>query len=114
MMKRIFNKIKKIFNRSANNELTYSEIKNIMSNNTKAVLIDVRSNQEFKEGHLINSINIPLYDLTKVIKNKVQDKSDIIILYCQTETRSIKAKRNLEKMGYINLYVLKDGMDGML
>lgn len=112
-MKKIFSKIKKILNRSIDNELTYLELKNIMENNKNAKLIDVRSIQEFNEGHLNNAINLPVYDLAKKIEANVQNKNDIIILYCQSETRSIKAKKILEKMGYTNLYVLKDGLDGI-
>ena len=82
-----------------------------MQNNNEAVLIDVRSKQEFQEKHLERAINIPVYNLANEIQNKVKNKYIIIILYCQTETRSNKAKRILEKAGVdINIKV-KDWTD---
>ena len=113
-MRTIFNKIKNIFYRSSDNRLTYSEVRNIMQTNYNTVLLDVRSVQEFREGHLTSAINLPVYDLARRIESEVQDKSSIIILYCQTEIRSIKAKKILKRMGYINIYILKGGIDGIV
>jgi len=112
-MMTIINKIKNILNRSLDDKLTYIEIKNLIQTNVNSTLIDVRSNQEYREGHLKNAINLPIYEFKNNIKYKVQDKSTIIILYCQTEIRSIKAKRILEKMGYSHIYILKGGMDSI-
>lgn len=113
-MKKILRKIIRMFNRCATSGLSYVETKNIMRNNQNVVLIDVRSRQEFNEGHLPNAINISVYDIAKEIVNKVTDKNYIIILYCQTEKRSVKAKRILEKMGYVNIYILKGGIDSIV
>ena len=113
-MKTMLKKIRSFFNRSIDNKLTYSEVKNIMMTNTDTVLIDVRSNQEYREGHLANSINLPVYDLASKIKYNIQDRNNIIILYCQTEIRSKKAKKILEKIGYSNIYILEGGIDGIL
>lgn len=113
-MRIIFNKIKNIFYRSSDSKLTYSEVRKIMQTNVNTVLVDVRSVQEFREGHLIGAISLPVYDLERSIEREVQDKSSIIILYCQTEIRSIKAKKILKRMGYINIYILKGGIDGIV
>lgn len=113
-MKKILRKIIRMFNRCATSGLSYAETKNIMKNNQNVVLIDVRSRQEFNEEHLPDAINISVYDISKEIANRVADKSDIIILYCQTEKRSIKAKRILEKIGYVNTYILKGGIDSVV
>ena len=84
-----------------------------MNNNKKVYLIDVRSNQEYREFHLQNSINLPVYDLDKKIDKYTKDKNDIIILYCQTDFRSKKAKKILEKMKYNNVFFLKGGLDNI-
>ena len=102
-----------MFNRSSNNELMYFEVKNIMNNNKNAILMDVRSNQEFREGHLPNAINLPVYDLPQKMQYSVTNKDDIIIIYCQSEIRSKKANKILKKMGYNNLFILKNGLDGI-
>lgn len=112
-MNNIFYKIQYIFNRTSNREINYNELKNIMNNSNKSYLIDVRSNQEFREGHLLSAINLPVYDLAKKIQYNVNNKGDIIILYCQSNSRSRRAKRILEKIGYVNVYILRDGIDGV-
>ena len=113
-MKSVFYKIKHILKRTCSNELNYEELKRVMKNNTKVNLIDVRSNQEYKEGHLKKAVNLPVYDLEKKIQSIVNNKDEIIILYCQSDYRSQKGKKILNKMGYYNVFYLKGGMDGIL
>ena len=74
-------------------------------------LIDVRSNQEYEEGHLVGAINISMYTIEKEILNYVKNKNDLIILYCSSGGRSREAKKTLENLGYQNVYNLKGGID---
>ena len=113
-MKNILNKIKLLFNRTTDNGITYNELRNIISKNNNIYIIDVRSSQEFKEGYLQNAINIPLYDLKKNITQIVKNSNEIIILYCQSDIRSRKAKNILEKMGYNNIFYLRGGIDAIM
>ena len=78
------------FNRQSQN-LSLNEIKEIIRNDENVILIDVRSRQEFLEGHLNGSINIPLYELEQCCERKLIDKNSIIITYCQCGARSKKA-----------------------
>lgn len=104
-------KIRKILYRSIENkEISYKELNEFMKEK-KGFLIDVRSNQEYEEGHLNGAINISVYNIEKKIRNVVKNKSDIIILYCSSGTRSKEAKSILENMGYTEVYNLKDGID---
>ena len=75
-------------------------------------LIDVRSTQEFEEGHLDNAICIPEYEIKKQITNIVKDKNEKIVLYCDTGGRSKKAEKTLQKLGYKNVYNLYKGQLG--
>ena len=102
-----FYKIKKTFYRIYNNyikrsreisEITYCEAMEIMKNNENAILLDVRSIQEYQEYHLNNAINIPLYDLRKKAMDRLKNKTDIIILYCQSGIRSKKALNILKRI----------------
>ena len=107
----MINKIKRIFYRSIENkEISYKNLKELMKNKT-VYLIDVRSNQEYEEGHLDGAINISLYNIEKQIGNYVKNKTDIIILYCSSGGRSREAKRILENLGYEEVYNLKGGID---
>ncbi len=91
-------------------KISYLELKNIMKKE-KALLIDVRSQQEFKEGHLNKAINIPFYELSDNITKIAKDKNYCIIVYCQSGIRSAKAVEELKKMKYDNVYELDGGLD---
>ena len=104
-------KISRIFYRSIENkEISYKNLKELMKNKT-VYLIDVRSNQEYEEGHLDGAINISMYNIEKEISNYVKNKNDLIILYCSSGGRSREAKKTLENLGYQNVYNLKGGID---
>ncbi len=76
-----------------------------------AVLIDVRSPQEFQEGHLKNAILLPEYEIKENVSEILPDKSQTIIVYCSTGHRGIKAQRLLQKMGYQQVYNLYNGLE---
>ena len=86
--------------------LSKEEMQEIMINNEKAVLLDVRSPQEYEEGHINGAINIPNYELYYKAPRLIKDKEAIIIAYCTLGLRSKKALKILKRMGYKNLYHL--------
>lgn len=95
------------------NLLTYVEAKDMLKEDVNGILIDVRSIQEYKEYHLNGAICIPLYELQIKIENIVQNKQQLIILYCQSGARSKRAIEILETMGYTNLYEIDGGIDNI-
>lgn len=74
------------------------EYKNIAG----AVLLDVRTPQEYREGHVPTSKNVPLQSLSQV-ENVVSDKNKPLFVYCYSGSRSSQAVRMLGKMGYVNV-----------
>ena len=122
-MKQFFRKIGRIFTRSIDNQLNYKEVLNMIKKWQNVKLIDVRSIQEYNEGHIDGAINIPLanikkiciplYELQSRIVEKVNNKDTVIILYCASGVRSLKGKDVLDKLGYKNVYNLKGGMNGI-
>ncbi len=103
--------IKRILYRSIDNkEISYKKLNDFMKSK-KVFLIDVRSNQEYEEGHLTGAINISVYNIEKEIQNVVKNKSDTIIVYCSSGGRSKEAKEILERLGYDEVYNLKGGID---
>jgi len=94
------------------NEITYDKLLEKVKEG--AILIDVRTKQEFLEGHLDGAILIPYYEISKKIENILQNKEQTIIVYCLNGGRSIKAGEELKELGYKNIYNLKDGMEGIL
>ena len=65
-----------------------------------ALVIDVRSADEFAGGHLAEAVNIPLNIISKDIHKHSATKSQPVILYCFSGGRSAAAKKTLEQMGY--------------
>ena len=71
-----------------------------------ALVIDVRSPQEFRGGHLPKVINIPLDDLTERLPRQVKDKNTVLLLHCLSGGRSGIAAQQLKRMGYANVFNL--------
>lgn len=69
--------------------------------NNGAVIIDVRSKDEFAAGHVKNSINIPLEQIGA--QSEKLKKHPHIIVCCRSGTRSGMAKRTLESKGLTNV-----------
>ena len=106
--------IKRIFNRSMNNkEISYQTAKQIINSNPDTILLDVRSKQEYEEGHLPGSVSLCLYDIEKKAQNVLTDKKQTIITYCSSGGRSKRAQEILETLGYENVYSLKGGLDNI-
>ena len=76
-----------------------------------AVLIDVRSPQEYNEGHINGAILIPDYEIKKRINNIITNKQQPIILYCSTGNRSKKVQKELIKDGFSQIYNLYNGLE---
>jgi len=70
-------------------------------NTNGAVLLDVRTPQEYREGHIPGSKNIPLQQLDKI--SSVADNKNIpLFVYCYSGARSRQAVSYLQHMGYSN------------
>lgn len=67
-----------------------------------AVLLDVRTPQEYREGRIPGSRNIPLQTIESV-SSVVQDKDVPLFVYCYSGARSRQAVSVLQRMGYTNV-----------
>ena len=70
--------------------------------NDGAVLLDVRTAEEYRDGHIDGSINIPL-DKISSVENIVKDKSTPLYVHCLSGGRSGQAVSYLKQMGYTNV-----------
>ena len=77
----------------------------LLENDDNVTLLDVRTIQEFKSGHLRGATLIPVQALDKNLGMLKQDKDKKIIVYCRTGSRSVSASRILEKNGFTPLNV---------
>ena len=77
---------------------------NLINNN--AVVIDVRSLDEYNTGHIEGSINIPVDSINSISYSK----DTTIIVYCASGMRSANAADTLTKLGYTSVYNLDGGL----
>ncbi len=81
-----------------------------LMNREDAVLVDVREDKEYREGHVVDSIHVPLSGLDKNLSRLENLRQKPVILGCHSGHRSSKAAGVLRKHGFERVYNLKGGM----
>ena len=79
-------------------------------NHEDAVMVDVRDDQEYREGHVLNALLIPLGLIEERLGELEPYKARPLIVYCHTGPRSARACALLQKQGFERLYKLSGGM----
>ena len=74
----------------------------VFKDTSNAVLIDVRTQDEYAEGHIPGSINVPLSSLGNDIYDVVPEMDAPVFLYCRSGRRSLQAAVTLRELGYDN------------
>ncbi len=73
-----------------------NEVKNLLANNSKLNIIDVRDKEEYEEEHIPSAINIPLAQIETISLGL----DEVIYVTCRSGQRAASAKRKLEALGY--------------
>ena len=73
-------------------------------NNPDLVILDVRTQDEYKKGHIENAINIDYYSKTLKKELNKLDKSKTYLVYCRSGSRSSKTIAIMEKLGFKEIY----------
>ncbi len=84
--------------------ISQEEAKRIMDEEEGYLILDVRTEEEYKEGHIPNAINIPNEIISENTTTILNDKEQIILVYCRSGRRSKEASEKLIKLGYNNIY----------
>lgn len=79
-------------------------------NREHAVYVDVREDKEYAEGHIIDSIHIPLGQLTERVTELDAYKQQPVIVGCRSGSRSAMGCARLRKAGFEQVYNLKGGI----
>ena len=85
--------------------LTYDQIspkeaKNLMDTETDYVILDVRTAEEYAEGHSPNAVNLDHEDVPSKAEAMLPDKDALILVYCRSGRRSKIAAEALVELGY--------------
>ena len=76
----------------------------------EAILIDVRTPEEFANAHAVGSLNVQPNQLTENLNDKLAYKENKIYVICQTAQRAAMSARVLKKFGFNNVSVVKGGL----
>ena len=80
-----------------------SEAKALMDSETDYIILDVRTEKEYADGHIPDANLIPDYEIAERAENELTDKSQLILVYCRSGRRSKNAAEKLAEMGYSNV-----------
>ena len=73
-------------------------------------LVDVRTTEEYNEGHIDDAINIDFFESDTFAENFAQfDKSEPLYIYCKSGNRSQKSSKILQEFGFKNIIELRGG-----
>jgi rhodanese-related sulfurtransferase len=87
-----------------------NELKKIIENNDNIFLLDIRTKEEYEEGNIDTSVNIPLQELLYDIDDIEEYKDKKVVVYCRSGHRSITACNLLSMSGFTDLYNLEKGI----
>ena len=90
-------------------ELSPQRVHELLRNNGKHVLLDVREKEEYREGHLEGAVSVPRGFLEMKMDAEVPDKSTPIIAYCAGGVRSLLAGKVMQEMGYEDVISMSGG-----
>ena len=83
--------------------VTGDEAQKMMESETGYLIVDVRTPQEYAEGHIPHAINVPLDTIGTNPPAELPDKAQMIFVYCRSGARSMTASNKLAQMGYTNI-----------
>lgn len=95
-------------------EVTLDEARARLSDNPKAVLIDVREDQEWQNGHAAGAVHLGKGILERDIEKLFPDRDAELILYCGGGFRSALAADIAQDMGYTNVASLIGGYKALV
>ena len=101
--------LKEPANRAENNReavyvnITAEEAKQIMDSEEGYIILDVRTQEEYDQGHIPGAILIPDTEVEVTAEDVLTDKDQLILVYCRSGRRSKLASEILVELGYTNI-----------
>lgn len=85
-------------------KITAEEAKERMDKDDKVVILDVRTEEEYQEGHVPGAIVIPNETISSEPLEELPDMDQEILVYCRSGNRSAQAAKKLAEAGYTQVY----------
>ena len=83
--------------------ITAEEAKRIMDSEEGYIILDVRTQEEYDEGHIPGAIVISHEEIEEKAEDVLTDKDQLILVYCRSGRRSKLAAEALVELGYTNI-----------
>lgn len=83
--------------------ITAEEAKKLMDSERDYVILDVRTQEEYDQGHIPGAVLIPDYEIKQSAQDILPDKDQLILVYCRSGRRSKNAAQVLAELGYTNI-----------
>ena len=84
-------------------QITQEEALSMMESEENYVILDVRTPEEFAQGHIPNALNIPVESIGTTPPEDLSAKDQLIMVYCRSGNRSKQASEKLVDLGYTNV-----------
>ena len=84
--------------------ISQDEAQAIIQFNPQAIILDVRTQEEYWRKHIQNAVLLPIEDLRAGEFSKLSDKKATILIYCRTGRLAVEAAEILSKNGYENVF----------
>ncbi len=88
---------------SAFMKISAEEAKEIMDSTADFVLIDVREEDEYAQGHIAGALLVPYGEIADRADSELVDKDQTILVYCRSGRRSAIAAQTLAELGYTDV-----------
>ena len=83
--------------------ITAEEAKKLMDSEEGCIILDVRTREEYDQGHIPGAILIPNTEIEAKAADLLPDKGQLILVYCRSGRRSKLAAQSLADLGYTNI-----------
>lgn len=80
------------------------QAKKMMEQNADYILLDVRTRQEYDQGHIQGAKLLPYDQVLQRAKEALPDRDALILIYCRSGRRSLQAANDLAELGYSRIY----------
>ena len=91
-------------------DLKSAQAKALLAGNSRVLVLDVRTPEEYQQAHMRGALLIPVGELSKRVQEVPKDRP--LLVYCAVGSRSVAAVNFLASKGYRELYNMSDGLVG--
>lgn len=84
-------------------QISQEDAKELMDSEPDVVILDVRTREEYEDGHIVGAICIPNEEIDDTAEDCLEDKEQMILVYCHSGNRSKQAAEKLIDMGYTDV-----------